>query len=155
MISTGIAKTIESMCAAAAGPYGAGSHFVTWKTRHVLDVRSADHPAKVICDWVNEHIGYAANPAEAEVFLSPEEMMREVDTHYECNGDADDTATLIAAMGLSVGLDARFVLVRFEGRPFATHVFAQLKKPDEEWPTTPITERYPTAVESVVFEVRR
>jgi transglutaminase-like putative cysteine protease len=57
--------------------------------------------------------------------------------------DCDDIAALAAALGLALGLRARFLVVEFEGQAGFGHIWTALAVPGGEWvdcdPTRPAT----------------
>lgn len=82
--------------------------------------------------WVESRFVHAPDPI-SEVILAPEKLISDaVFEEYAC-GDADDIATAVAALGLAAGLDVQYVVVGLEGRELPSHVYARLKRPEEEW----------------------
>lgn len=144
-------KMLEQMSVTASGPLGAEDALVR-KAARVVAQADID-----LAKWVDAHVNYLAAPIAAEILQAPSAMIEMITQSGRVAGDADDFAVLVAAMGRSIGLDAQFVLVRFEGCPFASHVFTRLKKPGEAWPADPIAGKpwADRAIESAVFDVRR
>lgn len=137
-----IALTVESMRAAATGPWGQDNPVVQGRARYIIqtDEPTAESAAR-IDDWVFEHTAYAPDPTATEVMVTPVSMIEQELDRGRCYGDADEIAALVAALGLSVGMDAQFVLVTFDGRPYPTHVFARLKTRADEWAPDPIEKK--------------
>jgi len=134
MINTLLNKT---MSAAAIGPLGA-AHPDVRKTTLCVCAANSDPAIDAIETWVDDNVGHVADPTTAETVLSPIAMIEDIFRDGSAIGDVDDRAVLVAAMGRSIGLDAQFVLVRFEKRRFATHVFTRLKRPEDEWAKDPV-----------------
>ncbi len=87
-----------------------------------------------IRSWLSLHIHFTRDPRKNELLISPEKLA----SYYRKPGnevilriDCDDVAMLAAALGQSIGLDARFVVVGFLGprAPFR-HVWAELAAPE-------------------------
>ena len=137
-----VARTIESMRVAATGPWGQDSSVVESRARYIIQTDEPDmESAKRIEDWVLARTNYMADPCTAEAIVTPETMLEHELRHGQCYGDADEIAVLVAALGLSVGMDAQFVLVTFDGRPHPTHVFARLKTRDAAWEPDPFAKK--------------
>lgn len=76
--------------------------------------------------WLERHIQFLPDPYGIEVLRTPDYLLQTIFEDGIARGDCDDVATLAAALGLSVGLPARFVLYSFgSGLPFS-HVFCEL-----------------------------
>jgi hypothetical protein len=77
-----------------------------------------------------------------EMLMTPSRMMDELDARSMIFGDCDDVAMLIAALAISIGLQARFRAVFESEDGYFQHVFAEVKLPDERWieidPTAPL-----------------
>lgn len=113
--------------------------------------------ARLIGDWVDTHTEFLADPTVAEALVPPEMLLRIIEQNGLGQVDCDDVAMLAAALGLSVGLRARFVVVGFQvGGPYA-HVWAELAGPSGDvWfpidPTRPVS-GLPTVRRSYIVEV--
>jgi len=79
--------------------------------------------------FVTEAVRYVPDAWNAEVVRSPTYMLRRIQRSGVAYGDCDDMATLAAALGLALGIPARYVLVGFNGGPLE-HVFTELWTPD-------------------------
>lgn len=90
---------------------------------------SLDH-ARKIGNWVSERVQFMRDPADVEHIASPWAMLADIQSAYYTVGDCDDMATLVAALGLAVGLSAMFVTVGLDqpNAPFS-HVYAALRGP--------------------------
>jgi hypothetical protein len=133
-----LSSQIDVMKAIALGPYGAESPTVEGIARHVA-AASSKPPADAINDWALEHVMYAPDPC-SEMIVSPEAILEIIYKSARWYGDAPEIAVLVAAMGRSIGMDAQFVAVAFDGRP-VSYVFARLKAAGEQWPADPIAGR--------------
>lgn len=92
------------------------------------DGRNAGALASRIRAWMGAHLQFIRDPAvDGDVLRSPDYVMEDVRIRGIARVDCDDAATLGAALGRSVGLDARFVVVGFGSRsaPFS-HVWAEV-----------------------------
>lgn len=80
-----------------------------------------------LAGWVAMHTRFLPDPSVAEALVPPDEALALVARDGLAYFDCDDVAILTAALGLSVGLRARFVAVGFltPDAPFA-HVWAEL-----------------------------
>lgn len=89
--------------------------------------------ARLIRDWIDTHTQFLADPSVAEALQLPADMVRTIEAQGFAQGDCDDVAILAAAMALTIGLRARFVVVAFGAggstgtapAPFA-HVWTEL-----------------------------
>jgi hypothetical protein len=87
------------------------------------------HPT-LLRDWVAEHTLFLRDPSVGELFHQPDLLLSQIDRNGVTYVDCDDVAMLSAALGLSVGLRARFVVVAF-GSPSAPyrHIWTELRVP--------------------------
>lgn len=89
--------------------------------------------ARLIREWVDNHVHFTPDPYLVELLKSPEYMLRFILAEGVATGDCDDVALLTAALGMAVGIPARFVLLSFaSGQPFR-HVYTELGTPCEGW----------------------
>jgi len=86
-----------------------------------------NHHAELIRRWIEPRVYFLADPTYAEALHAPEWSIRQILTRGTVGLDCDDVAMLAAAMGLSVGLRARFVMVGFSSptAPFR-HIWTEL-----------------------------
>lgn len=83
--------------------------------------------ANRIREYLEERVAFVPDPLGVELLKSPVYMLREIDADGRATGDCDDVAILGAALGLAVGLPARFVLLAFTpGAPYE-HVYTELQ----------------------------
>jgi len=84
--------------------------------------------------WLGEHVRFLNDPYWVETIADPQRMVSEIATRYYTVGDCDDVATLGAALGASLGLEPRFVVLGFhaENAPMS-HVYAELLAPGFGW----------------------
>lgn len=94
----------------------------------VLAVPSGSAPAEVaaVRRFLAERVRFTRDPLGVETLTSPARMLEDVATDGMASGDCDEVATLGAALGMALGMPARFVLYAFDpGGPWL-HVFAEL-----------------------------
>lgn len=96
--------------------------------------------ARLIRDFIESHTQFLSDPSVAEALTRPEEAISNILRDGIAQMDCDCVAVLVAALGLSIGLRARFVVVAFHSpnAPFA-HVWTDLGDPTghEWWPVDP------------------
>jgi transglutaminase-like putative cysteine protease len=89
--------------------------------------------AAAIRGWLDDHIVFLRDPTNQELVHDPVVLVRSILAKGVVHVDCDDVATLAAALGLSVGLRARFVIVGFKGMAGAyRHVWTELSDPRRE-----------------------
>lgn len=97
--------------------------------RLVRDVpgTSAMLHARLLGDWIGQRVRFLPDPTHAEALHDPAWAVKSILTTGQVQLDCDDVALLTAAMGLSIGLRARFVTVGFSSpkAPFR-HVWTEL-----------------------------
>lgn len=89
--------------------------------------RSEQEHALALRAWMDDHTQFLRDPMHAELVKDPIAMLNECWRRQYALGDCDDVATMGAALGSSIGLIPRFVVLAF-GTPDApwTHVFTEL-----------------------------
>lgn len=82
---------------------------------------------------------FVRDPAGVELVHRPERLLDLWRAKGHIPGDCDDAAVLGAALGKSIGLPARFVVLGFYGptMPFS-HVYAELQTP-QGWADLDVT----------------
>ncbi len=115
--------------------------------------------AEILSEWVAKHCEFLPDPTVAEALMPPWDALAMIARQGLVQCDCDDVAMLAAALGLSIGLRARFVVVAFAPGPTApfAHVFTELAGPSgTAWltvdPTRPML-GMPTITRSLVMEV--
>lgn len=99
---------------------------------HGLDARTQ---IIAIRNWIEDHVLFLRDPAGVETLHAPDLMLRAILIRGHASVDCDDVAILAAALGLAIGLRARFVVVGFHSpkAPFR-HVWTDLAPPrTERW----------------------
>ena len=83
--------------------------------------------ARMIRDFIESHTQFLADPSVAEALTPPADLVMDCLRNGIAQVDCDDVAMLTAALGMSIGLRARFVVVAFHSpnAPFA-HVWTDL-----------------------------
>lgn len=87
--------------------------------------------AQVIREWIADRTDFLRDPKGTELLHAPALLSQWVLTRGRVAIDCDDVATWAAALGMAVGLRARFVLVGFGPPPRIPlrHVWAELSDP--------------------------
>lgn len=96
---------------------------------------------RIIRDWLCNHVLFLRDPINAEALHTADWMIRSVLTTGCVQVDCDDVALLAAALGMSIGLRARFVVLAFSSpkAPFR-HVYTDLSGPVKiQWAELDIT----------------
>lgn len=91
-----------------------------------------DH-ARAIRQWLSERVQFVHDPVHAELVKDPVAMVNDCRIRYYTMGDCDDVATLGAALGASVGLLPRYVVLAFGPDGPFTHVFTELTDEGRRW----------------------
>lgn len=101
----------------------------------------AQAQAALIRQWLEEHTTFVRDPRTIELLTAPAYQLTTIRTIGTSHGDCDDVAMLGAALGLAIGLRARFVAL---GRvPSFEHVFTALGDPSgRHWWELDITRRH-------------
>ncbi len=101
-----------------------------------LNPRDYQGHAEAIREWAARNIVFLRDPRGTELLHTPRWIIREIARNGVARVDCDDAATMTAALGKSIGLKARFVVVGFQHKraPFA-HVWTELASPvgEAEW----------------------
>jgi len=91
--------------------------------------------------WLTRHIGFLRDPYDTEGLHTPLYMLELLGRRGWLEVDCDDVAILGAALGMTVGLRARFVVIGPEGG--YSHVWAELTDPNtDDWRDLDITRPY-------------
>lgn len=78
--------------------------------------------------WLTRTVGFLRDPYQVEGLHTPEALLTLLGARGYLEVDCDDVAILGAALGLAIGLRARFVLLGADGA--YEHVWAELADPD-------------------------
>lgn len=82
--------------------------------------------ARIIRGWVEDHTIFLRDISTAEALYHPAGVLKQIQRQGVAQLDCEDVAMLAAALGVSIGLRARFVVLAFRpGGPFQ-HVYADL-----------------------------
>lgn len=86
--------------------------------------------AEQIRDWLESHVDFLRDPDGVEMLHGPVWQIQQIQRNGNEQVDCDDVAMLSAALGKSVGLRARFVVVAFDraNAPYR-HVWTELSPP--------------------------
>lgn len=82
--------------------------------------------AKAVRRFLADKIMFQADPIGVELLRWPPTMLEEISTEGVAFGDCDDVATLGAALGIALGLAARFVVLAFTPTGPFEHVYSEL-----------------------------
>lgn len=90
-----------------------------------------------IRSWLQQHVGFLRDPLDVEALHTPTAMLALLGNRGYLDVDCDDVAMLGAALGMAIGLRARFVAI---GRQGYEHVWADLSDPRRDlWRDLDIT----------------
>ncbi len=107
--------------------------------------------AKILQQWIERHTQFLPDPSTAEYLVYPGLSLDMILRDGVAQLDCDDVAMLAAALGLSIGFRARFMVAAFHSHnsPYQ-HVWAELAPMSGAWwlpidPTRPVQgfEAYP------------
>lgn len=87
---------------------------------------NSEAQAALIRRFLVDHISFLRDPRGIELLTAPATQLTTIRSMGSASGDCDDVAVLGAALGLAIGLRARFVVV---GRSQFEHVFTVLGDP--------------------------
>lgn len=92
-----------------------------------------------LAHWIGDHVMFLPDPSGVEALHDPVWSLREILTGGIVGLDCDDVAMLAAALGLSIGLRAQFVVVGFNSpnAPFG-HVWTDLAGWSRSAPWIPV-----------------
>lgn len=101
--------------------------------------RAIDCQIRGIYDYMREHFMFVRDPGGVETLSTPRFMLDSIATRVYTQGDCDEAAILSAALGKSIGIRARFILLGFAGPsgPMA-HVFTSLRG-SRSWASLDVT----------------
>jgi transglutaminase-like putative cysteine protease len=93
-------------------------------------------------EWLELHTRYLDDPRGVEYVTCPENLLSDQFlTSGRIAADCDDVAGLAAALALSVGLKARFLVIQFDGAAGFGHIRTAIAFPGGPWldcdPTRP------------------
>lgn len=86
-----------------------------------------NYHARLLNKWITERTYFLPDPTYTEALHEPAYLLTQILTRGNVGVDCDDVAMLAAAMGLSIGLRARYVIAGFSSpnAPFR-HVWTEL-----------------------------
>lgn len=134
----GTPQTLKLMRDYATGPEGEQSFVVRQHAEAIVrQIAPKDYLSEILAiyGWVTgEKFRYTNDALHVEQVKSPLRILTEVTQTGRSLVDCDDIATLIAALGLSLGRKCQFVVAGFGGSGEFTHVFARIQEPKSyEW----------------------
>lgn len=130
----GTDDTLRMMRDYALGKEGEQSFRVRqWSERIIKDISPKDYLSEILAlrAWATgSSVRYTNDPRHVELVKSPERCLLEIEKNGFTLLDCDEIACLIAALGMTQGKEAGFVVAGFTAQPDVfTHVFARLKEP--------------------------
>lgn len=143
---TGTDQTVALMLKHALGPEGEQNMKVRqWAESIIRNIAPKDYLSEILAirHWATSPwVRYTNDAAHVEQIKSPYRALYEIEKTGVTLLDCDDIACLIAALGMSVGREASFVVVAFDAplvlrpgfTPTYTHVFCRMKEPrSQQW----------------------
>lgn len=106
-------------------------------------ISGADDPITGIYQYAKEHITYTDDPMDCERLVNPEWAAHSILTGKPMAEDCDGFATIIAAMGMSIGIPAKIVIVDMDGDGDWDHAYAQLYSDTLGWVNVDPTSDFP------------
>lgn len=129
----GDAATVATLAAMRRVARDAALDPVVSDTAQTIIAGCAKSPMCAVCQlrrWLAAHFQFRPDPDGIEFIELPSTLIRTVERGGIAQGDCDDVATLAAALGLAVGLTARFVVAGFRRPPTPfEHVWTELTGP--------------------------
>lgn len=93
---------------------------------HIVQGESSDvGRAQAIRSFLSDHVRFQPDPSGVELIRSPRLLLEQI-ADRGARGDCDDVATLGAALGMAVGIPARFKLLGFTPAGPFEHVYTEL-----------------------------
>lgn len=130
----GTDDTVRLMRQFALGPEGE-QHFRVrqWAEKIVRDIAPKHYLSEILAlrHWATDRnvIRYTNDARHVEQVKTPLRSLLEVEQNGFALLDCDDIATLLAALGMSVGKEAEFVVAGFGAPGEYTHVFVRFREP--------------------------
>lgn len=130
----GTDDTLRLMVQYARGPEGEQNARVRqWAEAMVRLLRPKDYLSEILSirGWcTGPQLRYTNDARHVEMVKTPLRILNEIEEFGVSLVDCDDIATLIAALGMSLGRNATYTTAGFSrADPQYTHVFARLQEP--------------------------
>jgi len=129
----GTDDTLKLMRDYALGAEGEKNIVVRQMTERIIaHVAPKDYLSEILAirAWcTGPHLRYTNDQRHVELVKTPYRIVSEILSSGVSLVDCDDTATLIATMGMQIGREASFAVVGFGSPGRYTHVFARLREP--------------------------
>lgn len=134
----GTPQTLKLMRDYAIGSEGEQSFLVRQFAEAVVrQIAPKDYLSEILAlyGWAKApQFRYTNDALHVEQVKSPQRILMEVQTMGSSLVDCDDTATLLAAMALTLGRRVQFVVAGFGAPGVFTHVFTRIQEPrSREW----------------------
>lgn len=107
-----------------------GDPLLEGTARAIVGGASPRSAAARIRAFLDDRTRFVPDPLGVELIRSPVFMLETIECAGYAVGDCDDIAVLGAALGLSAGIPARFVLLAFEDPGLYEHVYTELLTPE-------------------------
>lgn len=129
----GTIRTLEVMAQLARD--GARDPLLSRAARFIVGSTTGSPPrgVRAIRDFLGRHVLFTPDPVELELVQAPRLQIENITATGRAFGDCDDIATLGAALGLSAGFPARYVVLAFEPSGPWEHVYTELLASDGTW----------------------
>jgi hypothetical protein len=129
----GTDQTIHMMLGYARGKEGEQNYRVRqWAEAIVRHLRPKDYLSEILAirGWcTSPWLRYSNDARHVEQVKTPFRTLLEIEKQRVALVDCDDIATLIAALGMTLGREARYTIAAFQPGGEYTHVFACLREP--------------------------
>jgi transglutaminase-like putative cysteine protease len=138
----GTAATLEHLRALARA--GAASPIVRAAAWRAAGMTPFTRKPDRLREWLARHTAFEEDPPGVELVREPETLILDQLLPFgRIAADCDDIATLAAALGLALGLRARFLVIGFSREDGFSHIWTALACPGGHWvdcdPTRPDT----------------
>ncbi len=100
------------------------------------------YQTRLVREWLARYVGFLRDPIGHELLHTPELLVAAIQQHGAVDVDCDDVAMLGAALGMAIGLRARFVMIGRDGG--YEHIWSELCGPNagDAWEDLDITRPY-------------
>ncbi len=133
----GTPHTVKTMVEYAMGPEGERHYKIrAWAEKITRWVAPKDYLSEILAlrAWATPDpswgaLRYTNDQLHVEMIKTPFRILTEIEQSGRSLVDCDDIACLLAALGMSLGRKASYVIAAFGNSPQFTHVFCRLLEP--------------------------